>query len=170
MMGSSTLVSAETENFFLLPKERDSALQQIIQTINTSKNTINISIYNFTHKQIAKAIKKAAKRGVEIEIIFDKKSIQQKQGKSMLTYLAKYKHISVYTLKGKHSKKHNYDGIMHMKMAVIDHKHVIFGSANWTYSAFSKNYELLYITKNYALAKKFESYFKILKKRATLYR
>jgi phosphatidylserine/phosphatidylglycerophosphate/cardiolipin synthase-like enzyme len=158
------------EQFYLLPKEKEVALESIIKKIDSAKSSIHISIYNFTHKKIAKAIKKAAKRGVKIEIIFDEKSVKKKQGKTMLYYLAKYKNISIYTLQGKLSKKKKYHGIMHMKMAVIDSKIVIFGSANWTYSAFSNNYELLYISKNYAIAKKFERVFKVLKQKAVLYR
>jgi len=158
------------EQFFLLPKEKDFALKSIYKKIDLAKSTIHISIYSFTHKKIAKRLRNAAKRGVKIEIIFDEKSTKSQQGKSMLPYLAKYKNITVYKLKGKLSKNRRYHGIMHMKMAVIDKKTVIFGSANWTYSAFSNNYELLYITQDYAIAKKFNNYFKRLKKISTLYR
>lgn len=158
------------EKFYLLPKEKDTALKAIFKKIDLAKSTINISIYNFTHKKIAKKLKNAAKRGVKIEIIFDEKSVRQKQGKSMLYYLAKYKNITVYKLKGKLANSKKYHGIMHMKMAVIDNKTIIFGSANWTYSAFSNNYELLYVNQNYAIAKKFNKYFESLKKRSTLYK
>ena len=88
----------------------------------------------------------------------------------MLYYLAKYKNIQVYKLKGKLAKSKKYHGIMHMKMALIDRKTVIFGSANWTYSAFSNNYELLYINEHKEIAKKCEKYFGILLKKAKLYR
>jgi phosphatidylserine/phosphatidylglycerophosphate/cardiolipin synthase-like enzyme len=168
-ISASTNFSSK-ESFFLLPKEKELALQNIYKSIDHASSTINISIYSFTHKKIAKKLKNAAKRGVKIEIIFDAKSTKSQKGKSMLYYLAKYKNISVYKLKGKLSKNKKYHGIMHMKMAVIDHKKVIFGSANWTYSAFSNNYELLYMTKNYAIAKKFEKIFQTLKKEALLYR
>ncbi len=161
---------AKNEQFFMLPKEKEPALEMLYKKIDIAKSTIHISIYSFTHKKIAKKLKNAAKRGVKIEIIFDEKSTKSQQQKSMLPYLAKYKNITVYRLKGKLSRNKRYHGIMHMKMAVIDNKTVIFGSANWTYSAFSNNYELLYVTKNYAIAKKFNRYFKQLKKRATLYR
>ncbi len=53
---------------------------------------------------------------------------------------------------------------MHMKSAVFDHRRVLFGSANWTYSAFGKNYEILYLEDDYAKAKKFERYFENMKK------
>lgn len=154
---------------FLLPQENEKALQSILDNFDLAKNSIKISIYNFTHKQIAKRLKKAAKRGVKVEIIFDEGSSIQQKEKSMLYYLAKYKNITVYQLKGKPSKRSRYDGIMHMKTAVIDNKVIIFGSANWSYSAFSKNYELLYVTKNYALAKKFLKFFDTMKQQSKLY-
>jgi len=158
------------EQFFLLPSQSKEALASFYKQIDLCKNTIYISIYSFTHKKIAKRLKNAAKRGVKIEIIFDKKSTKSKKGKSMLPYLAKYKNITLYKLQGKLAKSKKYHGIMHMKMAVIDQKTVIFGSANWTYSAFSNNYELLYIKKDYAIAKKFTNYFQRLKKEAKRYR
>ncbi len=168
-ISASTEFSSK-EKFFLLPKESDIALKMLYKKIDLSQKSIHISIYSFTHKKIAKKLKNAARRGVKIEIIFDAKSTKSQQARSMLPYLAKYKNITVYKLKGKLAKNRKYHGIMHMKMAVIDSKTVIFGSANWTYSAFSNNYELLYITQNYAIAKKFEKYFKRLKKVATRYR
>ncbi len=157
------------EKFFLLPKEKELALSALYKKIDTAATSIHISIYSFTHKKIAKKLRNAARRGVKIEIIFDKKSTKSQQGRSMLPYLAKYKNITVYRLNGKLAKNRKYHGIMHMKMAVIDNKTVIFGSANWTYSAFSNNYELLYIKQSYAIAKKFEKYFIRLKKSASLY-
>lgn len=155
------------ENFYLLPQDADKAYQAIINNIDQSKNSIKISIYNFTHKEIAKRLKSAAKRGVKIEIIFDKRSSNTQRRKSMLYYLAKYKNITVYKLKGKISKNRKYHGIMHMKIALFDKNRVIFGSANWSRNAFTKNYELLYFTKDYAVAKKFNKYFEQMIKKST---
>ena len=59
---------------------------------------------------------------------------------------------------------------MHMKSAVFDHRRVIFGSANWTYSAFGKNYEMLYVENDYAKAKQFEKYFEMMKKKSKPFR
>lgn len=171
LLSTSTYADiSSNEQFFLLPKDKDKAIRALYKKIDTASSTIHISIYNFTHKKIAKKLKNAARRGVKIEIIFDEKSTKSKQSKSMLPYLAKYKNITLYRLKGKLAKNKRYHGIMHMKMATIDNKTVIFGSANWTYSAFSNNYELLYITRNYHIAKKFENYFRDLKHISTLYR
>ncbi len=155
------------EEFYILPKESQNALNSLYKKIDASKRNIKISIYTFTHKGIAKQLKKAARRGVKVEIIFDTKQNQHDKF-SMLRYLAKYRNITVYTLSG-FPKKHHKKGIMHIKAATIDDKVAIFGSANWTYSAFRKNFEILYITQNYAIAKKFNKAFERLKQKAKLY-
>ncbi len=164
---SLPLSALNKENFFLLPKERENALSEIIKHIDLAKKNINIAIYSFTNKVISKKIKNAAARGVKIEIIFDDRSTRKKGNKSTIYYLAKYKNIKTYRLKGKLSKNKKYNGIMHMKVAIIDNKYTIYGSANWSNSAFSINYEILSIRKNYAIAKKFNRYFQELKKIAT---
>ncbi len=154
------------DNFFLLPKDADAAMEVLINHIDQSKKTIKITMYSFTNKKIAKRLKRAAKRGVKIEIIFDEKSAKKDRKKSMIYYLAKFKNVTVYTLKGKISKNRKYHGIMHQKIALFDHNRIVFGSANWSKSAFGKNYELLYATKDLKIAKKFLKYFNKMKNEA----
>jgi len=149
---------------YLLPEQNKEALSILLKSIDHSKKSIKITIYNFTHKKIAKRLKAAAKRGVHVEIIFDAKSNRQDKRRSMLYYLAKYRNIDIYQLKGRYIAQQKRYGIMHLKAALFDHRRVIFGSANWTYSAFGKNYEMLYVEDNYGRAKEFERYFKRLKK------
>ena len=158
------------DNFYLLPQDADDALRAIVHNIDTSKKNIKLSIYSFTHKQIAKKIKNAAKRGVKVEIIFDKHQNRKKNKFAMLGYLAKYKNITIYKLHGKLSKNKKYHGIMHIKMALIDDKTVIFGSANWTKSAFSTNYETLFITQNYAIGKKYSKFFEKMKRESKIFK
>jgi len=165
---SLSITASAKEDFYLLPQDAKPALKAIMSNIDKSKNSIKISIYSFTHKQLAKRLKSAAKRGVKIEIIFDDKT--QKKNKSMLGYLAKYKNITIYKLKGKQSKNKKYYGIMHLKVALFDHNRILFGSANWSKSAFGKNYEVLYFSKDYKLAKKFEKFFEKMKTKSTLFR
>ncbi len=149
-----------------MPQDSNAALLEILKSIQNSKVSIKASIYTFTHKKIANELKKAAKRGVKIEIIFDKQYNQKRFDKSMLYYLAKYKNIQIYLLKGKPYLKGKYTGIMHMKAICLDHKKVIFGSANWTYAAFENNYEIIYVIKDYKIAKKFEKFFEIMKQKS----
>ncbi len=167
---SISLFGSQNQQFYLLPEDKNSAINAIYRQIDHSKNSIRLSIYSFTNKKIAKRLKKAAKRGVKIEIIFDDGQSRSKYGKSMIGFLAKYKNITIYKLSGLKSKSKRNSGIMHIKMALIDDKISIFGSANWTYKAFSKNYETLFITKDYAIAKKFLRFFNMQLKDAKLYK
>ena len=56
---------------------------------------------------------------------------------------------------------------MHQKIALIDDKVLILGSANWSYSGFGKNYEVVLILKDKDLAKKYSKFFDYIEKKAT---
>ncbi len=155
---------------YLLPQDNRKALSAIVKSIDHSKKSIKIMMYNFTHKKIAKRLKAAAKRGVKVEIIFDRHSALENKKRSMLYFLAKYKNIFVYKLKGKYIRAQDRYGIMHLKSAIFDHRRIVFGSANWTYSAFGANYEVLYVDDDYAKAKRLERYFAHLKQIAEPFR
>jgi len=79
------------------------------------------------------------------------------------------KHFNIYLLSG---KKYKYKGKakMHVKMAIIDNKYLVIGSANYSYSAFFKNYEYIQITQNKDLINKFNKFFTYLKKASRPYR
>lgn len=156
------------DEIFILPYESKVALKTILKNIDLSKSKIDVAIYSFTNKEIAKRLKNAAKRGVKVRVIFDKESNLNNK-RSQLRYLAKYKNIDIYLVKGKPFKRKDSFGKMHMKLMVIDNKTVILGSANYSYSAFSKNYEVIYIKNDYKIAKKCQKYFQKILKEATLY-
>ena len=165
-----SLAALPDSRLYLMPEQKEEALEALLKEFDLAKHSIKITIYNFTHKKIANKLKHAAKRGVKIEIIFDERSSREQKRRSMLYYLAKYRNITVYRLRGRISRKGDYYGKMHIKAAIIDNKTVILGSANWSYSAFGLNYELLYIIKDYATAKKMSRYFETLKKKSRIFR
>lgn len=135
------------EILYFMPHESKQALAHLISLIHGAKENINISIYSFTNKEIAKALKKSAARGVAINIIYDKSS-NYKNPKSTIGYLSKYQNIHACFLEGRLSSSQKYNGLMHQKMAIIDRSVLILGSANWSKSAFSNNYETLFMTSN----------------------
>lgn len=167
---SINLSASEDNQLFLLPKESSLALSSIKKELRSAKKSIKVSIYSFTNKKLAKALRDSARRGVKVEVIFDEKESKSHRGRSLFRYLAKYKNITIYRLNGKSSKNKKYKGIMHIKMALIDKKTLIFGSANWTYRAFSTNYETIFMTKDSKLAKKFDNFFQVQKTKAKIYR
>lgn len=130
---------------YFMPYDATNAVNALISEIKSAKKEVKIAIYSFTNREIAKAIRDAAKRGVRFKIAFDyKQNINDTY--SQIGYLAKLKNIEVCTLQGKNNGKYN--GIMHNKIALIDDKSVAFGSANWSKSAFEVNYEMMIISQN----------------------
>lgn len=141
-------------SLYFMPQDAKSAVNALIQEIKGAKREVKIAIYNFTNKEIAKAVRDSAKKGVRFKIIFDKK--QAKDNRSQIGYLAKLKNVEVCTLEGKHNGR--YSGIMHNKIALIDKRSVAFGSANWSKSAFEVNYEMMIITQDSDIVSKIDGY------------
>lgn len=130
------------DSIYFMPYDAKNAVNALIDEIRNAKSEVKIAIYSFTNREIAKAIRDSAKRGVKFKIVFDYK--QNNDNRSQIGYLAKLKNIYVCTMQGKNNGK--YSGIMHNKLAVIDGKTIIFGSANWSKSAFEVNYEVMIIS------------------------
>ena len=59
---------------------------------------------------------------------------------------------------------------MHVKLAIIDDKYLVTGSANYSYSAFYKNYEYIIIDNDKYLIKKFDSFLNHLRILSSNYR
>jgi phosphatidylserine/phosphatidylglycerophosphate/cardiolipin synthase-like enzyme len=130
------------DKVYFLPKQNKQIKSEIIKLINTANKSIDIAMYNFKYVKFAKALEKASKRGVKVKIYYYKKKIKFKN--------------NIIALKVK-SK-------LHTKIAIIDKKTVIFGSANWTKDSFAKNYEVVYITNQKHILKKFNKFFKNIKR------
>ncbi|MRJ02651.1 MAG: DUF1669 domain-containing protein [Epsilonproteobacteria bacterium] len=155
-------------DLLFMPYESQQALKQLLRWIDQAHSTIDVAIYSFTNHTIAKRLKGAAKRGVHVRVIFDRDQAL-KSRYSQIGYLAKYRRIEVFTLEGKKLRTRDFMGKMHMKLAIIDGKRLVFGSANWSYSAFKRNYELIYFVEDYRLAKKALSAFNRMVREATPY-
>lgn len=128
----STLSFAKSEVYFM-PKQASEASDKIISLIKSSTESIDISIYNFSHKKFAKELVKASKKGLKINVYFDKSKIEKDD--KTYKYLIK-NGINCLILNKKN----------HLKLALFDKNKAIFGSANWTKESFEDNYEILYFT------------------------
>lgn len=163
------VVNLSANTMYFMPDDGSKAIKDIVSSISKAKNSINIAIYSFTNKKIAKALKKIAKKNVQITIIFDSYALK---GKSKLKYLAKYNNINIYTLRGKKKatkKARKWYGKMHSKYIIIDDEKLFFGSANYSYSAFNASYETLYANEDKDLIKQFSKDFKKMLKVAKKY-
>ncbi len=140
------------EQLYMLPFEKKEASKKVVTLIKGAKKRIDIAMYSFTNKEFADALRDASDRGVEVRIVLDEKTNANEY--SMGGYLAKYKNITLYTLEGVRASSGKYNGKMHTKMALIDGCYILFGSANWSLSAFDSNYETLFVSDEESLVQK----------------
>ncbi|GHS86413.1 hypothetical protein FACS189487_00620 [Campylobacterota bacterium] len=143
--------------YFTMPKEGDRAEAQLVREFGKAKTEIKAAIYSFTNGTITKALKDAAARGVKVYIVVDEKNLRGNMEHSKAGELAKLQNIKVRIAKGNKAKNGDYYGIMHHKIASIDRKVSIYGSANWTASAFNINHELLFIDDDPKMAQEIDT-------------
>jgi len=155
------------EYVYLIPLDHQKAQKKMVYLFKHAHRSIKIAIYSFTNREFLKALKYAARNGIKITIIADKESNTKRDRYSIVPQLAKFKNIKVKLLSGKRMRNRN--GIMHIKLSIIDDRIVAFGSANYSYSAFNKNFELLYINDNLTFTKQFIPIFNKLNKLAKDY-
>lgn len=105
---------------------------RIINAIDNSRVSIDISIFDFTSEDIKTSLEKAKDRGVKIRLITD--SRQAKGEYSVMQSLID-KGFDVKIIHGKGR------GIMHNKFAIFDKSLLLTGSYNWTENAENFNYE-----------------------------
>lgn len=120
----------------------------VIPLIREAKKSIDISMFFLTHNNLSKELMKAKNRGVSIRVIIDATGASNDYSKH--EYLRK-KGISV--------KVENWGGKMHMKSALVDNRHLIVGSMNWTHAGESKNDENTIIIHNFKNASIYKNFF-----------
>jgi phosphatidylserine/phosphatidylglycerophosphate/cardiolipin synthase-like enzyme len=130
------------EKIYFLPLDTKKAQNEIVKQLNSAKKTIDIAMYNFKYRKFANALKQATKKGVDVKVYYYKKKIK---------FAKKIKALKVRTK-------------LHTKIAIIDKKIAIFGSANWTKESFKKNYEVIYITDDNKIVNKFNNFIANIKR------
>jgi len=169
LLFTAAILAADTKlKIYTLPDEAKPALKEMLHRIDTAKYRIDAAIYSFTHKTIAKRLANAARRGVKIRVIFDRES-NIRNRRSRIGYLSKFRNIDTYLLSGKARRRGDGEGLMHMKLMIIDRRYLIFGSANWTYSAFGLNHEVLAFAEDYRKAAGMERSFERMLSKAKPY-
>ncbi len=141
------------------------ALDAIIDEINASKKYIDVAVYDFTSRPLARALVRAKNRGVKIRVILDRSA----NGPD--NRYTKYPFLKANGIDVRFAVPHiawDMEGLMHNKFAVIDGRVVITGSANWTASAFKINDENVLIIKRFDIANVYEKEFDYLWKRSRI--
>lgn len=147
---SFTLLNAKSEIYFL-PNEAENIKDEIVDLIDKSQKTIDIAMYNFSYKKFIKALEKASKRGVSINLYLDKSKFKKS------TEINKF--IEKNGIKYKILRKKN-----HLKLAMFDKTTAVFGSSNWKKESFSENLEIIYLTNKKSDLKKIKEIFLSLEK------
>lgn len=117
------------------------ATKAVVDALAAAKATVLVQAYSFTSAPIAKALVEAHDRGVDVQVILDRKETGSKY--SSADFLA---HARIVTLiDGAHAIAHN-------KVMIIDGEAVITGSFNFTTAAEQRNAENLLVIHDRALA------------------
>jgi len=145
--------TSDTFNFFPLPLNNAEALEHFVNLIDNAKTRIYAAIFTFTHPKIANALVAAKNRGIDIKVCMDKSMAKGTCLKTVKKLMSAK--IPVTT--------NISEGLLHHKCALIDNDFV-FGSANWTRAAFTKNQEYFLTFENLTQVQiqTLESFFKTL--------
>lgn len=120
------------------------ATTAVVDVLDSARSTVLVQAYSFTSAPIAKALVDAHARGVDVQVILDRKETGARY--SSADFLA---HAGVVTLiDGAHAIAHN-------KVMVVDGDTVITGSFNFTTAAERQNAENLLVVRDPALAARY---------------
>jgi phosphatidylserine/phosphatidylglycerophosphate/cardiolipin synthase-like enzyme len=147
LLSSSPILSQEkstTCNWEVYFSPKGGATEASIRELNKAKSTILVQAYSFTSAPIAKALVKAHKRGVKVEVILDKS--QRTDQYSSATFF--FNNGIPVKIDAQHAIAHN-------KVMIIDGETVITGSFNFTKAAEENNTENLLIIHDKKLAERY---------------
>ena len=142
-----TEIDGQTIELFFSP-QGFAMYRGVIPLIQEAQQSIDVSMFFLTHKNASKELVDAKNRGVNVRVIIDATSATN--GYSKHNYLRE---------NGIPVKVENWGGKMHMKSAIIDGKHLILGSMNWTSAGESKNDENTLIVRNALDANSYQEFF-----------
>jgi phosphatidylserine/phosphatidylglycerophosphate/cardiolipin synthase-like enzyme len=134
--------SSAFEDIYFLPKDSKKVQKDIEKHISNAKESIEIAMYNLSYRKLVELLNEASNRGVKVKIYYYKKKADLDERIELVKVMDK----------------------LHTKLAIIDKKIVIFGSANWTDESFKENYEVFYITDRGDIAKQFNDFYKTIKR------
>ena len=111
------------------------AIGLIVRTIDAARSQVLMQAFSFTHRDIADALIRAYRRGLDVQIIADREQADYLESAAMRSLVDA--RLSVFT-DADHSAAHN-------KVIIIDHDAkqptLITGSFNFTFAAQNRNAE-----------------------------
>ena len=157
-----SIVYSMTVEVYFSPK--GGCADAIERRIDSAKKEILVAVYTFTSSQLAWALVRAKKRGVDVKVILDVSEAEDRFSKiEFLKNKGIEAKIDYFHILQTQRKMRKFPGKMHHKFAVIDEEVVITGSYNWTATAEEHNDEdCLIFTDAKELAKVYKKKFFII--------
>ena len=125
----TTFVAGQKIDLWILPDAKNYALDHLVKLLRQAKQKIFVAMFTFTHPTLMQELIEAKKRGVSVEVAIDRTSSKGASKETIKTLKEHF--IPVRTSIGMQ--------FLHHKFLLVDEKHLVLGSANWTKSAFYKN-------------------------------
>lgn len=153
---------------FFSPEDRLDV--QLISYIDREQHQIRIAVYCLTHRQIIKALIRAYKKGVNVEVLVDPFSLKRRFGLEKLVEAGIPLFVwspLAYQNQQKGKKKRN--PLMHDKFCVLGRDKVWTGSFNFTYGASNSNRENAVILESVQAASQYLQEFEKLKKQGGIF-
>lgn len=130
--------------------------KHLIRRIDQEKESIRIAMYSLMHGGISRAIQRAHKRGVDVELLVDGYSVKSRSPLKKMAALG----IPIYVWKPPVDNK---KGRMHHKFCVFGNHTVWTGSFNFTREASSSNRENVVVMQGERVVQEFLAEYKLLK-------
>jgi cardiolipin synthase len=113
--------------------------------ISNSTNELSLTAYVLTDMSIVNKLRKALERGVQVEIyLYEDEFATKNEAVNYIFNLQKeFSYLKIYRVE---------DKILHAKVLVADGKKVLSGSANFTFSGMTNNYELGFLVEDPSIA------------------
>jgi cardiolipin hydrolase len=132
-----------------------SVARVIERSIRASKISADVALYRLSNPRLARALRDAMLRGVQVRLILDRRKYEVTPVTKKLLAKLQLPFRLTSGRRGRYAK-------MHHKFAVLDGREVIAGSYNWTLESEEQNYENLIILRGPEQVKRFVSEFKAL--------
>lgn len=128
----------------------------IRELIYTASNELVMTVYVLTSSDIVNDLQKALERGISVEIYLYAEGIEKENDKvqAIISLQDEYEYLHIYKIQ---------NDMLHAKVLIADGVKVISGSANFTLSGMTQNYELGFLVNDPDIAMKILTLVKRLK-------
>ena len=115
----------------------------VVRAVDGARRTIRVQMYAFTARPILRALLRAHARGVDVRVIVDRRQFDDDRYDTAA--------VSRLVASGVPVLVDTVPGLMHDKIMIVDHREVLTGSFNYSWSAEHRNAENLLLLHNATL-------------------